>query len=125
MAYRVSRERFETLVGEALEMLPEEFRQRFKNITVVVEDYPSKEEARSVGVPRNELLGLFSGSPVQQQGGFFDLPPPLPDEIALFQKNIEEICADEEDLVEEIRKTVLHEVGHYFGFSDDDLEEYE
>lgn len=99
--------------------------QRLTNISVAVEDYPSAEDARTTGVPRDELLGLFTGVPYPQKGGFFDIPPPLPDTIVLFKRNIEAICDTEDELVEEIRQTIVHEVGHYFGFSEEDLEEYE
>jgi predicted Zn-dependent protease with MMP-like domain len=125
MAFRINRERFEQLVEEALRTLPEEFKEYFSNITVIVEDYPSREDARSTAVPRDELLGLFRGVAYPERGGFLDIPPPLPDVIALFQKNLEHIALSEDDLVEEIRKTVVHEVGHYFGLSEEDLEEYE
>ncbi len=99
--------------------------QRLTNISVAVEDSPSAEDARTTGVPRDELLGLFTGVPYPQKGGFFDIPPPLPDAIVLFKRNIEEICDTEDELVEEIRQTIVHEVGHYFGFSEEDLDEYE
>jgi predicted Zn-dependent protease with MMP-like domain len=125
MPFRISRERFEQLVEETLRTLPEEFIEYFSNITVIVEDYPSREDTRSTGVPEDELLGLFRGVAYTERGGFLDVPPPLPDVIALFRKNLEHIAESEDELVEEIRKTVVHEVGHYFGLSEEDLEEYE
>ncbi len=125
MPFRTSREHFEELVNQALESLPEEYTQYFTNITVIVEDYPSSEEAGRVGVRRDELLGLFTGVPFPHKGGFFDIAPPLPDSILLFRKNIESICSSERQLVEEIRKTLVHEVGHYFGLSERDLRKYE
>jgi len=125
MAFRTSREHFEQLAGQALEELPEEFRQHFTNITVLVEDYPAKEDVLDTGVPGKDLLGLFRGTDYPHKGGFFDIPYPLPDEIILFQKNIEDICSSEKELVSEIRLTLVHEVGHYFGLSEEDLEQYE
>lgn len=125
MAYRITRERFERLVEEALKTLPGEFKEYFTNITVIVEDYPTREDARTTGVPRDELLGLFRGVAYTERGGILDIPPPLPDVISLFQRNLEHICTSQDDLIEEIRKTVVHEVGHYFGLSEEDLEEYE
>ncbi|MEJ2313903.1 MAG: metallopeptidase family protein [Nitrospirota bacterium] len=125
MAFRIGRERFEALALEALEGLPEEFRRLMGNVSVVVEDYPSKEDARETGVPRDELLGLFAGASYAGQDPFFDLPPPLPDRVVLYQRNLEAICSSEEELIEEIRLTLLHEVGHYFGLSEEELEEYE
>lgn len=108
-----------------MQRLPRRYLDRFTNISVVVADYPSAEEARSSGVPRNELLGLYTGVPYPHKGGFFEIPNPLPDAITLFQRNIEEFCSSEEELIEEIRKTLIHEVGHYFGLSEEDLRKYE
>jgi len=125
MAYRAARRRFEALAQRAAGELPAEFRRLMKNVSIVVEDYPSKEEAREVGVPRDELLGLFLGVSHAEQDLFFDLPPSLPDRIVLYQRNIEVQCSSEEELVDEIRLTLLHEVGHYFGLSEEDLEQYE
>lgn len=125
MPFRISRERFERLVEEALGSLPEEFKEHFTNITVIVEDYPTRADAESTGVPRDELLGLFRGVAYTERGGFLDIPAPLPDVIALFRKNLEHMSSSEMELVDEIRKTVVHEVGHYFGLSEEDLEQYE
>ncbi|MBI5410232.1 MAG: metallopeptidase family protein [Nitrospirae bacterium] len=125
MAFRVSRERFERLAGDALELLPDEYKTYFENITIIVEDYPDKEDLRRMNTKKEHLLGLFSGVPYPHKRGFFDVPYPLPDRIMLFQKNIESICSNEKELVEQIRKTLIHEVGHYFGLSERDLREYE
>jgi predicted Zn-dependent protease with MMP-like domain len=124
MPYRTTRRHFEQLAEKALATLPEEFRRLMKNVSIVVEDYPSREDALSVGVPRDELLGLFAGAAHGETDGFFDLPT-LPDRIVLYQKNIEAVCSSEGELVEEIRATIVHEVGHYFGLSEEDLERYE
>jgi predicted Zn-dependent protease with MMP-like domain len=125
MAYRTSRENFEALIEKALEELPEEFAGYFTNITITAEDYPSAEDAGRVNANRGLLLGLFSGVPYPRKGGFFDIPYPLPDRIILFQKNIEAICSTERELIDQIRKTLVHEVGHYFGLSEKDLRKYE
>ncbi len=125
VAYGVSREHFERLVETAMETLPEEYKKYFINITVIVEDYPGREDMRRLSVKKEHLLGLFSGVPYPQKKGFFDIPYPLPDRIVLFQKNIERICSSEQELVGQIQKTLVHEVGHYFGLSEQDLREYE
>jgi predicted Zn-dependent protease with MMP-like domain len=125
MSYRVSREEFEALAERALETLPEEFRRYFINITIIIEDYPGNEETARLNSKKELLLGLFSGVPYHGKRGFFDIPYPLPDKIILFQKNIERICSNEEELVEQIQKTLVHEVGHYFGLSERELREYE
>ena len=125
MPYRVSREEFEALAERALESLPEEYKGYFTNIVILVEDYPGREELNRVNAKRELLLGLYSGVPYPRKGGFFDIPYPLPDKIILFQKNIERICSTERELIEQIQKTLVHEVGHYFGLSERDLRKYD
>ena len=125
MAYKVSKERFESLVEAAYAELPRDFANRLENIAIVIEDVPTRYDAEIVGVPVNQLLGLFRGVPYRTGKSFFDIPPALPDEIYIFQRNIEAICNNEADLVAEIRQTLVHEVGHYFGLSEDDLAQYE
>ena len=125
MAFRVNRERFRELAESALERLPEEYRKYFMNITISVEDYPCREDAERLNLKRNRLLGLYSGVPHTDKEGFFTIPYPLPDRIILYQRNIEDICSTEEELVEQIWKTLIHEVGHYFGLSEKDMEKYE
>ncbi|MDI6890377.1 MAG: metallopeptidase family protein [Thermodesulfovibrionales bacterium] len=120
MPYHVSRTDFDSLVEKAVAVLPEEFKKYFTNITIMVEDYPSKEDRRLTG-SKGLLLGLFKGVPYTRKGGFFDIPYPLPDTIILFQKNIEDLCSSEKELIEQITKTLIHEVGHYFGLSEKDL----
>jgi predicted Zn-dependent protease with MMP-like domain len=125
MAFRVSRENFEALAEKALETLPEEYKKYFSNITIFIEDYPGNEDLNRFNTIKELLLGLFSGVPYPRKGGFFDIPYPLPDKIILFQKNIERICSTEKELVEQIQKTLVHEVGHYFGLSEKDLRKFE
>ncbi|MEW6417316.1 MAG: metallopeptidase family protein [Nitrospirota bacterium] len=123
MSYHVSRTDFDSLVEKAVEELPEEFKKYFTNITIMIEDYPSGEDkmlARSKGL----LLGIFRGVPYTKKGGFFTIPYPLPDKIVLFQGNIESLCSSEKELIEQITKTLIHEVGHYFGFSEKDLRKH-
>lgn len=124
MPYRISRKEFEALAERALESLPEEYKGYFSNIAILIEDYPGSAELNRVNVKKELLLGLFSGVPYPRKGGFFDIPYPLPDKIILFQKNIERICSTEKELIEQIRKTIVHEVGHYFGLSEKDLRGY-
>ena len=125
MAFRVSRENFEALAEKALETLPEEYKKYFVNITIIIEDYPRSEDARQLNSKKELLLGFFSGVPYPKKGGFFNVPYPLPDKIILFQKNIENICSTEKELIEQIQETFIHEVGHYFGLSERDLRKYE
>lgn len=108
----------------ALAEIPRPFRKRLKNITIIVEDRPSREDAASVGARRNDLLGLFSGSGYRHKDGVFEAVS-LPDKVFLYQKNIERYCSSKEVLALEIRKTLVHEIGHYFGLSEEELQEYE
>src|SRR5512135_2474320 len=124
MAYHIGRNEFDRLVEEALQKIPEGYRKRFGNLTILVEDYPAEEDISQSKVPRYELLGLFRGSPYRETESFFDVSAPMPDSIILYQKNIEAICDSRDRLLEEIRLTLLHEVGHYFGMSEEELKEY-
>jgi predicted Zn-dependent protease with MMP-like domain len=123
MPYHISKADFDALVEKSVENLPEEFKKYFTNITIIVEDYPSGKD-KNLTSPKSLLLGLFKGVPYTMKGGFFNMPYPLPDTIILFQKNIESICSSEKQLIEQITKTLVHEVGHYFGFSEKDLKKH-
>jgi predicted Zn-dependent protease with MMP-like domain len=115
---------FEEYVKRALTMLPDEFRGRMDNVAISVEQYPTREDLRSVGVTnKRHLLGIFRGIPFNTVSPFYS-GPIMPSEIVLFQKNIEDIAETEEDLINEIRITLLHEIGHYFGMSDEELKRY-
>lgn len=124
MAYRVKEADFRAYAARALDGLPDEFRRRMENVVVVVEDYPSDEDAESAGVPRDELLGLFHGESLLERE-WPGAPDHLPERIVLYRRNIESICSTKEELIEEIRLTVLHEIGHYFGLSEEEIERYE
>ena len=124
MTYRVKETDFKALAAEVLDGLPNEFRKRMENVVVVVEDYPSDEDAADAGIPAEELLGLFHGvSRLEQE--WSGAPGQLPERIVLYKRNIEAVCSTKEELVEEIRLTVLHEIGHYFGLSEEEIEKYE
>lgn len=122
MAYRVDRNRFEFLAEEALKSIPKEYLSEFKNIAIVVEDYPSDDIVQSLGIRRDQLLGLFVGQTLENQKTFFAPPYPYPDTIFIYQRNIEAISSNEKELIEEIRATILHEIGHYLGLSEEDLD---
>ncbi len=115
------REEFCQVVEQVLDTLPEQFRKRIHNIAVLVEDYPAEqqERMRPRGAPRRLLLGLFVGVP-QTRKSVFDLRIG-PDHIVLYQKNIEAVCRTEDEIREQIRRTVIHELGHYFGMSENQL----
>jgi predicted Zn-dependent protease with MMP-like domain len=120
----VKREEFLTRVDEALASIPEEFRRALINIAIVIEDEPSAAQLAEVGVePPDTLLGLYQGTPItERQWAHGNV---LPDKITLFQLPIEESSDDEDDLVRAIGETLIHEVGHYFGLSEEEIEEIE
>jgi predicted Zn-dependent protease with MMP-like domain len=109
----VERRRFERLVEQALERLPKLFRSKLTNIAIIVEDFPPHEADRD-----DLLLGYFHGVPLTEKSTFQATPP---DRIVLYQKNIEAVCSNDEEVRREIRATLLHELGHYFGLSENEL----
>jgi predicted Zn-dependent protease with MMP-like domain len=123
--YRVSRPTFEGLVRDALAELPEALRARMSNVAVVVQDHPSRrdlEYAREAGEEDPEgLFGLYQGVPLPERNSQYDKV--LPDLITLYQDTHEWECETFEELREEVRTTVRHEVAHHFGIDDDRLEE--
>lgn len=112
----MKREDFVKVVEESLDSLPEEFRSRIRNVAVLVEDLPpGPRSSKEKGL----LLGIFHGVPTTKKS-FFDLATG-PDYIVLYQKNIEAVCASEAEVREQIRRTVIHELGHYFGMDESQL----
>jgi predicted Zn-dependent protease with MMP-like domain len=127
-AEREERQRFEELVEEALEDLPPEFAERLDNVDVVVRGRPSSKTLCDMGVPLGEsLLGLYQGVPQTQRS--VEYGNVLPDRIEVYREPIldeaDALCPQDGDFEETvrqvIRKTVLHEIGHHFGLSDEDL----
>lgn len=124
----MTREAFVGIVEEVLDSLPAHFRERIHNVAILVEDSPSdtplrrrapRPRATTRNRPRSLLLGIFVGTPATRKS-VFDLPAG-PDYVVLYQKNIEAICRTETEIREQIRRTVIHELGHYFGLSEDEL----
>jgi len=112
---------FRRLVTEALEGLPAEFLEKMDNIEVVVEGLPTPDQEDSAGGDPEEglLMGLYEGIPLTERTSSYG--GVLPDRISLFQENIEAVCETPEEIIEEIRTTVLHEIAHHFGIDDDRL----
>jgi len=120
----VTREKFEKLVGEAMALIPKRFRLEMQNIAVVVEDEPSAELLDEMEIePPDSLYGLYQGTPLPERTWGYGNT--LPDRVTLFQKPIEEDSEDEDDVRAVIGETLIHEVGHYFGLSEEEIEEIE
>jgi predicted Zn-dependent protease with MMP-like domain len=117
----MEREEFVKVVGEVLDTLPVEFRKRIRNVAVLVEDLPPGQSPPQSGQPRRLLLGIFHGIPTTKKS-FFDLPTG-PDHVVLYQKNIEAVCSTDAELRDQIRRTVIHELGHYFGMDEEQLKD--
>lgn len=99
---------------QALERLPGVFRRKLTNIAILVEDSPPPGAGERNGL----LLGLFHGVPLPEKSVFSATPP---DRIVLYQKNIEAVCSGDEEVRQQVRHTLLHELGHYFGLTEDEL----
>jgi predicted Zn-dependent protease with MMP-like domain len=120
----MTREEFRDLVTEALEGIPQHFRDALQNIAIVVEDEPSPGQLNEVGIePPDTLLGLYEGTPLTERQWAHGNA--LPDKITLFQLPIEDASDDEDDVVVAIGETLIHEIGHYFGLSEEEIEEIE
>ena len=117
----MKREHFVRVVEEALDSLPQEFRSRIRNVAVLVEDMPPHQRSRRPSQHRRLVLGLFHGEPTTKKS-IFDLSTG-PDHIVLYQKNIEAVCSSVAEVREQIRLTVIHELGHYFGMDENQLKD--
>jgi len=118
MAYRVSKRRFGELVEQALAELPDQFQEFLHEVPVEVWDRPSPTQRRGLG-RGGLLLGLYVGRPRTERS--VEDSGRMPDVIYIFQEPIEQVCNNETELIEQVRKTVLHEIGHHFGMDEDDL----
>ena len=115
----MDRRDFESLVHEALEDIPKEFKKKMENIEIVIEDW-----AREKGLPQKRsrfstYLGLYQGVPLSKRGPYYSFV--LPDRITLYQKAIESVSTNREDLKKTVRKVVIHEIGHHFGLNEQQL----
>ena len=117
----IPRPRFLRLVRRALAGLPPPFRERLSNVDIVVKRRPGLDDLREGGLdPGETLYGLYSGVPLTERSNYGFV---LPDKITIFQQPLEQDFPDETELMEEVRKTVLHEIAHHFGISDETLTE--
>jgi predicted Zn-dependent protease with MMP-like domain len=118
---RLSTREFERLVAEALDTLPDELWEAIDNVEVTVAPYPTGEQLRRAGVTNGTLLGLYEGIPLTERNSGYTFV--LPDKITIFQRPIERICGCYEEIVAQVRETVIHEVAHHFGIDDARLDE--
>ena len=112
--------KFEWLVARAIESLPREFRERLENIDVVVADEPTRTQLRVLEGKRGEtLLGLYEGVPLTRRSHGYGFV--TPDKVTIFQRPIEAICKNDNQIIAEVQRVVRHEIAHHFGISDDRL----
>lgn len=115
---RISGREFEQLVEQALGELPQRFAALLDNVAVVVEEEPSDEDLDALDENANELLGIYRGVPMTER--HYDALR-LPDQIAIFRGPILRVARSRSDALHEIRDTVVHELGHYFGLDDEEM----
>ena len=120
----MDRTAFEQLVAEALQSIPRRFRKAMQNIAIVVEDEPSQDLLDDMEIePPDTLLGLYQGTPLTERtSGYGNV---LPDRVLIFQGPHERAAQDEDDLIIAIGETLIHEIGHYFGLSEEEIEAIE
>ena len=120
----MNRADFTRLVEEALQEIPARFRAEMKNVAVVVEDVPPEDilEEMEIG-PEDTLFGLYQGTPLPERNWAHGNT--LPDRISIYQRPIVEACANAEEIRDCVAETVIHEFGHYFGMSEEEIEEIE
>ena len=126
--YRMTDEEFERVIAEALDSIPEQFLEVLENVAVVAQDEPDDEhfdvldDPESLGgsVLGDELLGLYDGIPLTERGEYYEN---IPDVITIFKGPHERSFDTREEVIDEVRKTVIHEIGHYFGLDDERLYE--
>jgi predicted Zn-dependent protease with MMP-like domain len=120
----MTRQRFQQLVEDAINEIPRRFRKEMRNVAVVVEDEPSPELLEEMEMePGDTLFGLYQGTPLPERSWGFGNA--LPDRISIYQKPTEEACENDDEIRDCVAETVIHEFGHYFGMSEEQIEEIE
>jgi predicted Zn-dependent protease with MMP-like domain len=120
----VERAKFEALVADALRGIPARFRRTMQNLAIVVEDEPPRSLLREMDIaPPDTLFGLYQGTPLTERR--WDYGNALPDRIVIFQGPHEREADSEDELIISIGETLIHEIGHYFGLSEEEIEEIE
>lgn len=121
----MNREEFESVVAEALDRLPPEFAELLSNLAIHVDESPDDETMEDVGLdPRfDTLFGLYTGVPLDERGGWYGNV--LPDVIVLYRKPLMAAFRTRRGLIRQIQLTLLHEIGHHFGFSEEEMDAWE
>jgi predicted Zn-dependent protease with MMP-like domain len=120
----MTREAFAALVEEALHDIPPQFREAMKNVAVVIEDEPPPHILEELEVePGDTLFGLYQGTPLTERR--WDYGNALPDRISIYQGPIEDACETDDEIRACVVETVIHDFGHYFGMSEEEIEEIE
>ena len=118
----MDRDHFENLVHDALAGLPQKLRARIRNVQIMVEPGPTPEDLHLAGLePGDTLLGLYHGIPLPDRSEGYSFV--APDKISIYREPIESICTNDDEVREQVRITVLHEIGHFFGLDEDRLRE--
>lgn len=113
----MDREKFEELVREGIDAIPERFLEKLDNVDIVIEDEPNEEQVKKLKLSKHfRLLGLYEGIPQTKRGYYSGV---LPDKITIFKKSIEEIAFNDERVKEIVKNTVWHEIAHHFGMDEE------
>ena len=119
---KISDEEFDRIVGRSIDRIPDEIMRHVKNVAIRGEERPSPDLLDEMGMPEDELLlGVYTGEALPDR--LLTFPSFYPDTIILFKEPLLEVCRDIEELEEEIEITVVHEIAHYFGISEERLAE--
>jgi predicted Zn-dependent protease with MMP-like domain len=115
---------FADLVSEAIDLLPDEFLVALENVQVDIEEWPTRDDLETAGLPSRDkyaLLGLYHGVPLTNRSSQYVA---FPDRITIYQKPIEAVCGQNDDRIrEQVQRTVAHEIAHYYGIDDERLDE--
>lgn len=118
----LTRKEFEELAQEAFDELPEAFQQHLENVSIAVEDEPSRETLERMGIRSPaSLLGLYEGVPLNKRGSWYGMYPVTPDRISLYKRNIERGVRSREELRQRIREVLIHEIAHYYGMTEEEV----
>jgi len=118
---RMSADEFEELVAKAVDSLPGDFAELLDNVAVMVEEEPTTEDLEGVGMSAeegDELFGLYQGVNLLERDSFYSA---LPDRVVIYRGPILRACTSRREVLREVRDTVIHELGHYFGMDEEQM----